>query len=230
VKKLLLTLLLVCCPLMLHGQDFVHQFQASGPLTEKGVALPAGVTFNQWNLSWTINGVIDTLLGASPALVGVVNTQNGSSGSCTQNCVLQQSGSNFSTIVGNTPIVINGFYYMVSSVQSNTLLTLTTAPGTQTGVAYQYGGECPTTCWQLIPPAACLLTVDTSPDGVTWTNGALFGPNCDNPFLTSVGMKLSPNSTITGGFVRVNLSAFKGSACPGACSINVTLKSWSSTY
>ncbi len=67
---------------------------------------------------------------------GTINTQNAGTGGCSANCATLVSGSNFSTGWPNTAIYISGTRFVVSSVQSSTVLTLTTAPGTQTGVTY----------------------------------------------------------------------------------------------
>jgi hypothetical protein len=68
---------------------------------------------------------------------GTVNTQNGSSGTCTADCVTWVSGTPFQPYWTGT-IVINSVSYTISSVKSGTLLQLTTAPGSQSGVAYSW--------------------------------------------------------------------------------------------
>jgi hypothetical protein len=124
MKKLVLALFLVC-PLLVvctHGQDFVTNVNFNYPRTDKGIQLPAGVTFSQWQLVWSTNVPLAACTASA----------------CT-------------------------------------------------------GGS-------------CSITVDTSPDGVTWTTGALFGLNCTLPCVTSAGVK-GPQYAIAGGYVRINLSA-----------------------
>lgn len=70
---------------------------------------------------------------------GTVNTQNAATGGCASNCVTYVSGNNFLTsgaTWAGSAIRINGVNFTISSVQSGTVLTLTTAPGTLTGVNY----------------------------------------------------------------------------------------------
>lgn len=69
---------------------------------------------------------------------GTVNTQNAASGSCASNCVSFVSGYNFQKLSAGNTLLINSVNYTIASVQSNTLLSLTSAPGTQSGVAYQW--------------------------------------------------------------------------------------------
>ena len=76
------------------------------------------------------------------AVTGVVNTQNATSGSCPSNCVLLQSGTNFDATnwayfgPGSLSILINNVVYYVNAIYSTSLLSLNSAPGTQTGVNY----------------------------------------------------------------------------------------------
>jgi hypothetical protein len=66
--------------------------------------------------------------------IATVNTQNASSGSCPSNCVIAQ-GANDLSFTGLTGIVtIAGGSFTIGTVYSSTLMSLTTAPGTQTGV------------------------------------------------------------------------------------------------
>jgi hypothetical protein len=64
---------------------------------------------------------------------GTVSTQNAASGSCAGNCVIG-SGTNF--VSGMSSIVIAGTPYSVVSVQSTTLLTVSTQPGSSSGQSY----------------------------------------------------------------------------------------------
>lgn len=76
------------------------------------------------------------------ATSGTVNTQNAATGGCSANCVTVASGSNFDATnwssfgQGELAITINGVMYTVNTVVSATVLSLNSAPGTQTGVSY----------------------------------------------------------------------------------------------
>jgi len=96
---------------------------------------------------------------------GTVDTQNASSGACAGNCVLAHggTGTNFNIFWGSTTYTLNAYGfsttytvekptiligpssggaptpYTVASVQSATLLTLTTPPGTQSGQSWWMG-------------------------------------------------------------------------------------------
>lgn len=86
-------------------------------------------------VSGTMFGV-ETVTATNGSInTGTVNTQNATSGGCAANCVLWVSGATFPTTgPAMTQITINGTSFVVSSVQSSTLLTVSTAPGTLTGV------------------------------------------------------------------------------------------------
>lgn len=76
-------------------------------------------------------------LDVTPQTITTVTTSNGVLGACAGNCVQKTAGDSFNTNwVANQGVQINGTNYLISSVQSATILTLTTAPGTQTGVAF----------------------------------------------------------------------------------------------
>jgi len=60
MKKLLLTLLLVCPLVVCHGQDFVLQNNFNYLRTDVGRVLPANTPITQWRLEWTVNGAIAT--------------------------------------------------------------------------------------------------------------------------------------------------------------------------
>lgn len=74
-------------------------------------------------------------------LTGTVNTSNTGSAGCSSNTVTWVSGNKWSTdaSIANTIISINQVRYMVSSIQSQTVLCLAQAPGTQSGVTYNWG-------------------------------------------------------------------------------------------
>lgn len=77
-----------------------------------------------------------------------VNTSNGALGACAANCVQVTSGDNLlTTWKANQGVLIGAAQFLISSVQSGTILTLTTAPGTQTGVALA-GGVCTHDIWK----------------------------------------------------------------------------------
>jgi hypothetical protein len=58
VKKLLLTLLLVCPLLSLaHGQDVI-QNNFNYPRADIGRPVPAGTTYNAFSLSWHVDGAV----------------------------------------------------------------------------------------------------------------------------------------------------------------------------
>jgi hypothetical protein len=73
----------------------------------------------------------------TPQVVGNANTSNGALGGCASNCVEWKSGGPFQTKwKANQGINIGGTFYLIASVQSSTVLTLTTAPGTQTNTQF----------------------------------------------------------------------------------------------
>jgi hypothetical protein len=82
-----------------------------------------------------------TQWGGSALNSGTVTTSAGSLGGCSADCVQETSGTTFNTDGSwtNAPIIINSVAYKVASVQSTTILTLTTSPGSQTGVTYTMG-------------------------------------------------------------------------------------------
>jgi len=72
MKKLLLALLLVC-PLLVvceHAQDLVIQNNFYYPRADIGRALPAGTTYNQFSLSWVVNGQISACTASGCTQVG----------------------------------------------------------------------------------------------------------------------------------------------------------------
>jgi hypothetical protein len=73
---------------------------------------------------------------------GTVNSTTASSGSCPANCVTWVSGATFNTnwLTGNG-FTINGSPYLIQTVYSSTLLSVQSAPGTHTGVAYTANGQ-----------------------------------------------------------------------------------------
>jgi hypothetical protein len=84
--------------------------------------------------------VLDPATGSMNAgfQTGTVNTQNAGTGGCASNCVTWVSGNMFSTSWTGSLISINSTVYTISSVQSTTLLTLASAPGSQTGSTFNY--------------------------------------------------------------------------------------------
>ena len=75
--------------------------------------------------------------------IGTVNTQNAATGGCAANCVTWVSGPKWTTdssLVG-TKIIIGTTFYFISSIQSATVLTISAAPGTQSGVNYGIGAN-----------------------------------------------------------------------------------------
>lgn len=89
---------------------------------------------------------------------GTVNTQNAATGGCTANCVTKTAGQNFDFIWASatcpTAITIGASTFQVTSVQSTTVLTLATAPGTQTGVAYSVSQQQGTNQCNQVPTTA----------------------------------------------------------------------------
>jgi hypothetical protein len=73
---------------------------------------------------------------------GTVTTTAGATGACSAFCVTQVSGAAtfpLGSVMAGLPITINSVSYTVASVQSGTLLTLTSSPGNQSSaVAYSY--------------------------------------------------------------------------------------------
>jgi hypothetical protein len=123
---------------------------------------PGYHTTYKYGIGSTASGVDgnDTEYGTSVISVGVyanantrgtVNTTNSSSGSCPANCVSFVSGHNFTSnfggggpavsgscfVIGNS--ASNNNLYTVGTVYSATLVSVTTSPGTETGVAYDVG-------------------------------------------------------------------------------------------
>jgi hypothetical protein len=73
----------------------------------------------------------------TPQTHSTVNTSNGAIGLCSSNCVHITSGDNLLTTWKTSQAVfVNGTYFLISSVNANGVdMSLTTAPGTQAGVA-----------------------------------------------------------------------------------------------
>lgn len=74
----------------------------------------------------------------------IVNTQNAATGGCAANCVTWVSGPKWSTdasLVGTAVRLNNvvGQMFYISSIQSQTVLTLTSAPGTQASIQMNNG-------------------------------------------------------------------------------------------
>src|SRR5258708_37358628 len=100
------------------------------------------MSLNNNNDAVLVQASSDFIFTAMQALVqgvvGTVNTQNAATGGCAGNCVTWESGSKWSTdsSLVSTLVRINGVLYVVSSIQSQTVLTLMAAPETQHAVAY----------------------------------------------------------------------------------------------
>lgn len=73
---------------------------------------------------------------------GTVNTQNAATGGCAGNCATWVSGPTFPASLKQ--IKIASTVYAVSSRQSSTVITLGSAPGTQTGAVDSFVGSCTT--------------------------------------------------------------------------------------
>jgi hypothetical protein len=135
---------------------------ASGACTANCVTWVSGSQFGTGSATWAGSTIY---LGDG---TGTVNTQNATNGSCASNCVAWVSGTQFLTGWAGGIIQIAGVPYTISSVQSATLLTLSAAPGTQTGSYYSQAG---------IPfvissvQSATVLTLSTAPPTLT---GAYF--------------------------------------------------------
>ncbi|HYA24086.1 MAG TPA: hypothetical protein VEF05_07985 [Terriglobales bacterium] len=89
----------------------------------------------------------DGIVGGGPGnagsagFTGTVSTQNLSSGNCPANCVTYTSGSaKFQSNWAGSAITINSVAYTIAQVYTPTLLSLTTASGTQSGVSYSARG------------------------------------------------------------------------------------------
>lgn len=87
-------------------------------------------------IAWTGVDQVATIATQS----GTVNTQNASSGGCAADCILWASGNKFSTswtdTTHNTVELLGVGHYTLSAVNSTTLLTIASAPGSNTGVGY----------------------------------------------------------------------------------------------
>lgn len=115
---------------------------------------------------------------------GVVSTQNAATGGCAGNCVTLISGTSFTGQTGT--IIINGVNFTISSVQSSSVLTLTTAPGTQTTVVYENGAADPN-CWTYV------LNTDPVADKY-----APFGGGSVQIYGGIAGVTASGNNSLTG--------------------------------
>jgi hypothetical protein len=100
-------------------------------------------TQNDWDISnITLSDNIVSTRTAGAAIhedtgIDLVNTQNGTTGGCSSNCVTFVSGNLPFTSPGLAPasiINIAGSSFTVASVVSGTVLSLTAPPGTQSGV------------------------------------------------------------------------------------------------
>lgn len=83
-------------------------------------------------------GVTATCTVTTASGSGTVNTQNGTSGACPADCVsyVNLSGTNFASMTAAGAINIAGTDYSISKIYSNSLLSVGSAPGTQTGATY----------------------------------------------------------------------------------------------
>jgi hypothetical protein len=124
MKKLLLTLLLVCSSLAIRarGQDTVIQNNFYYSRADIGRQLPAGTTYNQISLSWVVNGQISTcsasagcvLVGSANCMVEVDTSPDNSTwtpllgGACAYPMLTSSAGKgpNF-TITGGNYIRVN---------------------------------------------------------------------------------------------------------------------------
>lgn len=132
---------------------------------------------------------------------GLVTTSAGAISPCSANCVQETSGSNFATLVANTQISINGVFYTISTVNSNTVLTLTTSPGTQSGVSYQYGQ--PRACWLI------------DGQGPSVNQSPVFVAN--HPEACADGFRLAANYTVRG----TTIQGFLGGPSGGHSDVNL---------
>jgi hypothetical protein len=136
---------------------------------------------------------------------GVVNTQNTAIGLCTPSasggCVTYVSGTNFSTSWYAGKLVINGVTYQVASWNSSTSATLTTHPGTQSGVAYTNYSACVGQCQNTVFYDTTLNASGINPitrisDGGSVINagsgGSIGSPSCS---LGDNDKTISKNST-----------------------------------
>lgn len=161
------------------------------------------------------------------AVFGTVSTQNAASGSCTADCVQWVSGVQFSAgWTGTFRINVAGVptNFTISSVKSATLLQLTTAPGSNSGVGYGFDGAATQSVCSNLHCAAqensgYLLSRVTNPTGnvgqntyatVTTTNSAVgscpadcmvwMGGSVFSPSMGAVsGVSTSSNSALTVG-------------------------------
>ncbi len=120
----------------------------SGPWNDLRMTNLANVNAVRSTTAFAVASAMRGIMNSSaiePYPVGTVTTSAGAIAPCAANCVQETGGTNFATLLANTQININGVFYTISTVNSNTVLTLTTSPGTQSGVTYQYGQ--PLACW-----------------------------------------------------------------------------------
>lgn len=111
-----------------------HSADIAGPTLESLLSLcPASPTPCNIVLDPSSSGML-----VASGTMALVNTSNSGTGGCSSNTVTWQSSTTntqFSNWTGNT-VNIGGTTYTVASFQSATVLCLTSAPGTQTGVAF----------------------------------------------------------------------------------------------
>jgi hypothetical protein len=135
-----------------HG---IWVFSTAGTNTSNSGTFTHFISVNNNNDAVLLQNTSDTMFTDNAyslvlGITGTVNTQNAATGGCAANCVTWVSGSKWSTdsSLAGTYIRINGVLYRVLSIQSQTVLTLDTnavisgvaaAPGTQTGVTFNWG-------------------------------------------------------------------------------------------
>lgn len=157
----------------------------SGPWNDLRMTNLTNINAVRSTVGFGVSGAIRGIQNSSvitPYPVGTLTTSNGALGGCAANCAQQVTGSNFSTMLANTQINIAGTLFTISAVNSNTILTLTSAPGTQTTVVFQYG-----------QPLAC-FAVDGQ--GPTVNQSPVFQEN--HPEGCADGYRLAANYSVRG--------------------------------
>jgi hypothetical protein len=153
-----------------------------------------------FGVAGAIRGIYNSSV-ITPYPVGTLTTSAGALGGCTTNCAQQVSGTNFATMLPNTQINIAGTLFTISVVNSTSILTLTTNPGTQTAVAFQYG-----------QPLAC-IAIDGQ--GPTANLSPVFLAN--HPEACADGYRLAANYSVRG----VSILGFLGGPSGGHANVNL---------
>lgn len=96
-----------------------------------------------WNANVQANAYVDAVWSSQNGYIGTVNTSNGALGACAANCFQLATGANYPSDLSwqGLTVIIGATRYTISALNSATSGTLTSAPGTQNGVAFAFASQ-----------------------------------------------------------------------------------------